>query len=130
VSVINITVSTNGNIPIYQQIVKQVTAAILRGDLTAEQALPSIRLLAKELKISVITSKRAYEELEKDGFIYTIPGKGSFVAGQSKKVLEDSKYVLVEEKLLEAISLAKSFDLGKKEVERLLTGLMEGEKWD
>ena len=76
----DIIIRNSGGIPIYDQITRQVKGLILRGELREGEALPSMRLLAKELRISVITTKRAYEELERDGFLTTIPGKGCFVA--------------------------------------------------
>ena len=113
--------------PIYQQIVDQIKAAILRGELQAEQPLPSIRVLAKELQISVITTKRAYEDLEKDGLIYAIPGKGSFVAAHGEHRLEESKKRLVEEKIKEAIGIAKTMGLTKSELSKIFKSMMEGE---
>ena len=76
----DIIISNSGGVPIYEQITRQMKGLILRGDLREGEALPSMRLLAKDLRISVITTKRAYEELEAAGFIHTLPGKGSFVA--------------------------------------------------
>lgn len=77
-------ISNSGQEPIYAQITRQIKAKILNGELQQGDALPSIRLLAKELRISVITTKRAYEDLEADGFITTMPGRGSFVAPQTR----------------------------------------------
>ena len=76
----DIIISNSGDTPIYDQITRQIKSLILRGSLAEGEALPSMRLLAKELRISVITTKRAYEELERDGFITTVPGKGCFIA--------------------------------------------------
>lgn len=100
----------------------------MRGELGADQPLPSIRVLAKELQISVITTKRAYEELEGEGFIYTIPGKGSFVAKHAEHRLEESKQRLVEEKLKEALDLAELMGLSKEELGAILNRLMEGKR--
>ena len=88
--------------------------------------MPSIRSLAKDLRISVITTKRAYDELEKDGLIYTIPGKGSFVADYGEHSLEESKQRLVEEKLEEALGVAKLMGLTKTELRKIFDRLMEG----
>lgn len=77
----NIVIRNTGDTPIYEQIVRQVKSAIMAGELQEGEALPSMRLLAKELRISLITTKRAYEELEREGFIVTMTGRGSFVAG-------------------------------------------------
>ena len=79
-------ISNTSGVPIYAQITEQIRAKILSGELKEGEALPSIRLLAKELRISVITTKRAYEDLEQAGFIYTLPGKGSFVAEQNPEM--------------------------------------------
>jgi GntR family transcriptional regulator len=124
---IDIVIVNSGEMPIYQQIVDQIKAAILRGNLRADQPLPSIRVLAKELQISVITTKRAYEELEKDGLIYTMPGKGSFVAEHDDGKLEESKARLVEDKIREAIDAAKMMGLTKSELSKIFKSAMEGE---
>lgn len=128
VVVIDIIITNTGEVPIYQQIVDQIKGAVLRGDLAADQPLPSIRLLAKELQISVITTKRAYEELEKDGLIYTIPGKGSFVAGFDEGRLRESKEQPVEEKLKEALSTAELLGVGRAELRRIIERLLEDGK--
>ena len=127
---IDLIITNTGEVPIYQQIVDQIKGAVLRGELAADEPLPSIRLLAKELQISVITTKRAYEELEKDGLIYTIPGKGSFVADQSERRLRESKQKLVEEKLAEAMKAAKLLGMSRAELVEVFNRLLEGEKWD
>ena len=85
----NIIISNTSEKPIYEQITTQIKAIIMKGELNAGDALPSIRFLAKELRISVITTKRAYEELERDGFIETVPGKGSFVASGNQELLRE-----------------------------------------
>lgn len=120
-----IIISNSSSEPIYQQIVSQLKELILRGQLTAGDALPSIRNLAKELHISVITTKRAYEELEKEGLIETVPGKGSFVAAYNKELLRKKRLTIVEEKLAEAILAAKSLDLSWDELIKLLHQLYE-----
>lgn len=125
---IDIILTNSGDVPIYQQIVDQIKGAVLRGELRADEPLPSIRLLAKELQISVITTKRAYEELEKDGLIYTIPGKGSFVAGFDEGRLRESKEQLVEEKLKEALSTAELLGVGRAELRRIIERLLEDGK--
>lgn len=127
---IDIIITNSGETPIYQQITDQIKGAILRGELKAEQPLPSIRVLAKELKISVITTKRAYEELEKEGLIYTIRGKGSFVADHGEHLIEKSKQRLVEEKLLEAMEAAQLMGLSKSELGKIFNRLMEGKEWN
>ncbi|SQC23862.1 GntR family transcriptional regulator [Clostridium perfringens] len=102
---LNIVVSNTSGVPIYEQIAKAIKNEILSGDLKENSALPSIRSLASELRVSVITTKRAYEELERDGFIYTLPGKGSYVAEQNKELLMEEKLREIEEKLGEAMIL-------------------------
>lgn len=121
----NIIISNSAEEPIYEQIVNQIKNQIMMGDLAADEMLPSIRNLAKELQISVITTKRAYEELEREGYIATVPGKGSFVAGQNKELLKEMRLKIVEEKLLEAVEAGKSIGLDIKELEDMLKLLYE-----
>ena len=97
--VMEIYISNTGDKPIYAQITDQIKGKILSGELQAGEALPSIRLLAKELRISVITTKRAYEELEREGFITTVPGKGCFVAPQDPTLAREETLRRVEEHL-------------------------------
>ncbi|MGN1003513.1 MAG: GntR family transcriptional regulator [Oscillospiraceae bacterium] len=96
-----------GDVPIYEQITRQIKALILQGELKEGDALPSMRLLAKDLRISVITTKRAYEELERDGFITTVPGKGCFVAPQDPGLAREDAMRRMEEKLSEAVTIGK-----------------------
>ncbi len=100
----------------------------MKGLLEESEPLPSIRSLAKDLNISVITTKRAYDELEKEGFIATIAGKGSYVAAQNKELLRESRIKIVEEKLSEAVIAAKSAELTFKELEEMLKFFCEEEK--
>ncbi|HHV71833.1 MAG TPA: GntR family transcriptional regulator [Clostridia bacterium] len=122
----NIIISNSIQEPIYEQIVRQIKEAIMKGELGEGEALPSIRSLAKELQISVITTKRAYDELEKDGFITTIPGKGSYVAAQNKELLRETRLKIVEEKLAEAIVAAKAINLTFEELQEMLKIFYEG----
>lgn len=103
----DIIISNAGGTPIYDQITRQMKGLILRGDLKEGEALPSMRLLAKELRISVITTKRAYEELEHEGFITTVPGKGCFVAPQNPELQREETLRRVEEHLSRAVDVAK-----------------------
>ncbi|MGC7871780.1 GntR family transcriptional regulator [Desulfosporosinus sp. SYSU MS00001] len=121
----NIIISNSSPEPIYQQIVNQLKRLILNGELSETEALPSIRSLAKELQISVITSKRAYEDLERDGYIETVPGKGSFVAAQNKELLREKRLRVVEEKVSEAITVAKIAGLSQQELLEMFTLLYE-----
>ena len=98
--------SNSGQEPIYAQITRQIKQQILSGALRPGDALPSIRLLAKELRISVITTKRAYEELEREGFIVSLTGKGSFVAGANTELIREEHLRRLEDHLREAVSLS------------------------
>ena len=104
----NINISNTSTIPLYEQIQTQIKSQILSGSLTPGEGLPSIRNLAKELKVSIITTKRAYEELEKDGFIETVVGKGTFVSNQNTERLKEITLYNLENKLEEIIKQAKS----------------------
>ncbi|MDK0979318.1 GntR family transcriptional regulator [Clostridium perfringens] len=121
----NIVVSNTSGVPIYEQIAKAIKNEILSGDLKENSALPSIRSLASELRVSVITTKRAYEELERDGFIYTLPGKGSYVAEQNKELLMEEKLREIEEKFGEAIDIANSIGLNFEDLVGMLKTLKE-----
>ena len=113
--------------PIYDQIASQIKDQILSGALQPGQALPSIRALAKELKISVITTKRAYDELEAAGFLYTVAGKGCFVAEKDLELIREQRLREVEEHLSTAAELGKSCGLGKDELKKLFSILLEEE---
>ena len=95
----NIVISNKDERPIYEQITSQMKKMILSGELGEGEMLPSMRMLAKDLRISVITTKRAYEELEKDGLIETVTGKGSFVAEQNTELIKEEKLKDIEQKL-------------------------------
>ena len=122
-----IVIANSSQDPIYQQISSQIKNQILSGDLAEGELLPSIRTLAKELHISVITTKRAYEELEQEGFIDTVSGKGSFVALQNLEFLREKKMKLVEDKLADAVKAAKLLGIGSKELTQMLNLLCEEE---
>jgi GntR family transcriptional regulator len=111
--------------PIYEQIAKQIRHQILAGELAEGDELPSIRKLALELRISVITTKRAYDELEREGFINAVAGKGMFVAAQHKDLLREKKMKLVEDKLAEAVEAAKMLGIKKNELRDMLSVLFE-----
>ena len=112
--------------PIYEQIYTQLKAQIISGALMEDDALPSIRNLAKDLRISVITTKRAYDELEREGFIYTVAGKGCFVAPKNVELLREENLKRIEAHLAEVAKLAASCNLTKQDILEMLT-LMEGE---
>ena len=112
----DIIISNAGGVPIYDQITRQIKGLILRGELKEGEALPSMRLLARELRISVITTKRAYEELEREGFITTVPGKGCFVAPQDPALAREDALRRAEEHLAQAVDVAKTAGLTLSEL--------------
>ena len=123
----DIIISNASGKPIYEQITSQIKTLILNETLREGEALPSMRLLAKELRISVITTKRAYEDLERDGFIETVTGRGSFVAGKNLEFVREEHLRMIEEKLQEAVDLAKTADIKTEEMIELLKLLYDGE---
>lgn len=124
----NIIISNSSEEPIYLQIVNQLKEIIINGKLEELKPLPSIRNLAKELKISVITTKRAYDELEREGFIVTVAGKGSYVASINKEVYRETKVKMVEERLMEAITNAKQVGLTLEELQEMLNLLYKDDE--
>ena len=123
----DIILSNSSGKPIYEQIADQVREQIMTGALAAGDALPSMRLLARELRISVITTKRAYEELERDGFLENVPGKGCFVAAQNQELLREAQLRRVEERLSQAVDEAKRGGFSLAEVSEMLNTLYEGD---
>ena len=121
--------SNISGIPIYEQIKQQIKSAIMSGDLQKDETLPSLRTLAKELKISVLTVTRAYTELEQEGFVKNVQGRGCFVLGQGSELLREQLLCKIENSLSEAISAARVADLSEEELHHLLSILME-EKTD
>lgn len=121
----NIIISNHSKEPIYEQITNQIRTHVLSNVLTEGEALPSIRNLAKDLQVSVITTKRAYEELEKEGLIYSIVGKGSFVAEQNLELIREKKLRAIEEQLNAVIMNSKEIDLTLAELVELMTILYE-----
>jgi len=120
-----ILISNSSPDPIYEQIMRQIKAQIIAGDLPEGAPLPSIRTLAHELQISVITTRRAYEELEKEGLIDTVGGKGTFVATQNQELLREKRMTLVEGKLAEAVREARTLGIGHAELDQMLRLLCE-----
>ena len=118
--------SNSGQEPIYAQITRQIKQQILSGALHPGDALPSIRLLARELRISVITTKRAYEDLERDGFIETVAGKGSFVASKNAEFLREEALRRVEAALQQAVDTASRSGVSPQELRQMLELLLEG----
>ena len=122
----DIIISNSAGVPIYEQITQQMKGLILRGELREGEALPSMRLLAKELRISVITTKRAYEDLERDGFIETVAGKGSFVASKNAEFLREEALRRVEAALQQAVDTASRSGVSPQELRQMLELLLEG----
>ncbi|RAQ29920.1 GntR family transcriptional regulator [Hydrogeniiclostridium mannosilyticum] len=118
-------ISNMSGVPIYEQIKQQVKAAILSGELQAEETLPSLRTLAKDLKISVLTVTKAYTELEQEGFVKNVQGKGCFVLGSGSELMKEQLICKVENSLTEAIKAAKIANLSNKELHHLLDVLLE-----
>ena len=121
----NLHIKNSSDDPIYLQIKNQIKFAILNGELGADEPLPSIRVLAKELRVSVITTKRAYDELEKDGFIHSVQGKGSFVAPQNQDLVRESFLRKIEENLTAVLGYAKILDLSREDLISMLDNLEE-----
>ena len=121
----NIIISNSSGRPIYEQITSQLKQLILTGERKPHDVLPSMRLLAKELRISVITTKRAYENLEKDGFIYTLVGKGSFVADTDRELLREEHLKQVEDHLEMAVRKARQAGITREEILEILDMLFE-----
>ena len=120
-----ILISNSSSDPIYEQIKSEITRQIVTGDLSDGEALPSIRKLALDLQISVITTKRAYDDLEKEGLISSVAGKGTFISAKNKALLKEKKLKIIESKLAEAAKSAKMLGVKKKELERMLSLLLE-----
>lgn len=122
-----IIISNSVDTPIYEQIENSIKESILKGELIGGEMLPSIRTLARDLRISNITTKRAYEELEHDGFITSIPGKGYLVKTKSEDFLKEEIYTKIEEKLNEAITLARTYNIDEQEMKEMLETLLKEE---
>ena len=117
----DILISNSSGIPIYEQIVSQIKNLILNGGLSEGDPLPSMRLLAKELRISVITTKRAYEELEREGYIVSITGKGSFVAVKNVELIKEEQLRIIEECLTKAAKASKNCGINLTELQEILS---------
>ena len=124
----NIIISNTSGVPIYEQIEEQVKSQIMTGELAPGDALPSMRVLAKDLRISVITTKRAYEDLERDGFIESVVGKGSFVKGISTEIMKESMLFAIEECLEKAADKALLGKVTLDELKEMLTIIYEEKK--
>ena len=122
-----ILIDNKSGTPIYDQIYTQIKNQILSGALEPDSALPSIRALAKDLRISFITTKRAYEELDKDGFLYTVPAKGCYVAPRNKELLREENLKKIEGHIDEILSLAAACGLSQADILEMIRFAMEGE---
>lgn len=121
----DIIISNASGVPIYEQIEEQIKSQIMTGELVAGDALPSMRVLAKDLKISVITTKRAYEDLERDGFIESVVGKGSFVKGVNSDILKENMLYAIGESLEKAVDKAILGKVTLDELQEMLRILFE-----
>ena len=122
-----ILISTASDSPLYQQIKDQIKDAILRGELAAGDALPSIRAFANDIKVSVLTVRRVYDDLEQEGFVTSQVGIGTFVSAGNVELLRDSRRRAVEEKMQDMIQTAKSLGIGKEELSQMMDILYEEE---
>ncbi len=121
----DIIISNSSSDPIYLQIVNQIKAMIMSGELSPGDALPSMRNLAMQMRVSLITTKRAYEELERDGFIETYTGKGSFVKAQNAELLREENLKQIEKLLTEAVDKARMSGVSNDEMKEILDMLFE-----
>jgi GntR family transcriptional regulator len=120
-----ILITNSSPAPIYEQIKNEIKHQIVTGELGDGEALPSIRKLAMDLQISVITTKRAYDDLEKEGLLSSVAGKGTFISAKNKELLKEKKRKLIESKLAEAVEAAKILGVKPKELERMLSLLLK-----
>ena len=126
-AVMDIIISNSAGKPIYEQITSQIKEMIMNGTLKEGDPLPSMRNLAQQLRISIITTKRAYEDLERDGFIESFTGKGSFVSGQNQELEREEGLKQIEKHLSDAIEKSKQFGISFEELSELLNMLYKGE---
>jgi len=124
---LNIIIRNAVDLPIYEQIFLQIKECILRGDVKEGELLPSIRALAKDLRISVITTKRAYDELEREGFIHTVAGKGTFVAEKNADLLREEHLKEIEGHMRTILSLSRPLELEKEELLEMFRLIYEEE---
>ena len=124
----DILISNSSGKPIYEQICSQMKNMILTGQLQPGDPLPSLRLLAKELRISVITTKRAYDELEREGFLQSVPGKGSFVAEKNQEFIREEHLRMAEESLQKAVQTAKIAGITEEEFIEMVNLFYQGDE--
>jgi len=126
---LNILISNASGQPIYEQIFLQLRDCIISGELSAGDALPSIRALAKDLRISVITTKRAYDELERDGFIYTLAGKGCYVAEKNVEMIREGRLREIEEQMRNIVRLSRACNLSDDELTEMFRVILKEESF-
>lgn len=126
----DIIISNTSGVPIYEQIEEQIKSQIMTGALTAGEALPSMRVLAKELKISIITTKRAYEDLERDGFIESVTGKGSFVKAVNSDIVKENMMFEIQELLDKACDKAVIGKVSRDELKEMIDLLYDEKQAD
>ncbi len=120
-----ILITNSSRDPIYEQISKQIRSQIIAGDMKEGDPLPSIRNLAREIQVSIITTKKAYETLEREGYLDTVTGRGTYVAAQNKELLQEIKMKILEDRIGEAVSDAKLFGVTLDELNEMLNLLYE-----
>lgn len=121
----SVILSVDSNLPIYEQIYNQIVAQILQGDLKANDMLPSIRTAAKDLGVSVITINRTWDDLERDGYIYTTPGKGTFVNQLNPKQIHDKRILILKDKLVTDLVYYKKLGIQKEDIARIVEEVFE-----
>ncbi len=120
-------ISNSSSVPIYEQIKDTIISQIISGELREEELLPSIRSLAKDIRISVMTVKKAYDELEQEGYITTVQGKGSFISPKNLELIKEQKLKEMESYIEKIIEIAKKYQIEKREIEELLELFYRGE---
>ena len=126
----HLVISNSSSVPIYEQIKEQIIEQIMNDELKEDEMLPSIRSLSKDIKISLMTIKKAYDQLESDGYIVSIAGKGTFVAPRNSNLVKEHAQKEIEDNIQKAIDLAARYDISKDEIIDLVNMLYEGDnKW-
>lgn len=126
----HLVISNSSSVPIYEQIKEQIIEQIMNDELKEDEMLPSIRSLSKDIKISLMTIKKAYDQLESDGYIVSIAGKGTFVASRNSNLVKEHAQKEIEDNIQKAIDLAARYDISKDEIIDLVNMLYEGDnKW-
>ena len=126
----HLVISNSSSVPIYEQIKEQIIEQIMNDELKEDEMLPSIRSLSKDIKISLMTIKKAYDQLESDGYIVSIAGKGTFVAPRNSNLVKEHAQKEIEDNIQKAIDLAVRYDISKDEIIDLVNMLYEGDnKW-